>query len=262
MKKHPWRGLQVAILLFCLFPSFATAQTEGSLTEEWVDTGRFGTEEAETPEVGEGDSYRDHWLYLGVRLGPSLRAYTPSGDTPYTGGDTSGFSLDTALQANLQILPFLSIQGEVVFTWDTASRWDYARTSSGELDRYTRDYTAFSLMFPFMAKLNFYPGRFRVSPFLGFYCLVPLGNIQFTDSLNDEKHSDSYRFSPPVGLLGGVSGAMKLGPGMIFADLRYAGDLGEPEPAGGDIKTYLRSMGSLTFGYEWAFFTKKRGSHE
>jgi hypothetical protein len=182
--------------------------------------------------------------------------YTPTDDTPYTGGDAFGFALDTALQASVQILPFLSVQGELVFTWDRASRWDYFHTISGERDRFTWDYTSFSLMFPLVAKLNFYPGKFRVSPFLGLYFLVPLGDIQISESLTNGKESSSYRYSPPVGLLGGLSGAMKLGPGMIFADLRYAADLGEAEPAG-DIKTYLRSMGSLTFGYEWAFFTKK-----
>jgi hypothetical protein len=243
-------------------PLFAAAQTESSRTEEWVETGRFGAEEPEAPEAGEKTAdYFNHWLYLGARLGPSLRIYTPSGDTPYTGGDTYGFALDTAFQANLQILPFLSFQAEALFTWDTASRWDYARTSSGEIDRYTWDYTTFSLMFPLMAKLNFYPGRFRVSPFFGCYFLVPLGDIQVTESLSGEKQSDSYQISPPLGLVGGISGAIKAGPGMIFADLRYTADLGEPEPAG-DLKTYLRSMGSLTFGYEWAFFTKKGGSHE
>jgi hypothetical protein len=185
--------------------------------------------------------------------------YTPSDDTPYTGGDSYGFALDTALQVGVQILPFLSVQGELVFTWDRASRWDYFPALSGERDRYTWDYTSFSLMFPLMAKLNFYPGKFRVSPFFGLYFLLPLGDIQITNSLTNKKESYSYEVSPPVGLLGGVSGAMKLGPGMIFADLRYAADLGEPDPAGRDIITYLRSMGSLTFGYEWAFFTKKGG---
>lgn len=263
MKKHPRQSLPAAVLLFCLFPLFAAAQTEDSRTEEWVERGRFGAEEAETPETGgKGEDHLGHWLYLGARLGPSLRVYTPSDDTRYTGGDTYGFALDAALQADLRILPFLSLQAEAVFTWDTASRWDYVRTPSGEIDRYTWDYTTFSLMVPFMAKLNFYPGKFRVSPFFGLYYLVPLGDIQVTDSLSGEKQSDSYQISPPLGLVGGISGAMKAGPGMIFADLRYTADLGEPEPVGGDIKTYLRSMGSLTFGYEWAFFTKKGGSHE
>jgi hypothetical protein len=293
MKGYLRRRLLGAVLLFCLLPLFAAAQTgepqaaeepqseelqavepqtaepqtaepgtgqaaaDQPQTEEWIERGRFGAEDTGPGETEISD-YHKHWLYLGARVGPSLRIYTPSDDTPYTGGDAYGFALDTAFQASVQIFPFLSVQGEVIFTWDRASHWDYARTSSGERERYTRDYTSFSLMFPLMAKLNFYPGKFRISPFLGLYFLAPLGNIQITNSLNNEKQSSSYLVSPPVGLLGGLSGAMKLGPGMIFADLRYTADLGEPDP-GGDINTYLRSMGSLTFGYEWAFFAKKGG---
>jgi hypothetical protein len=64
--------------------------------------------------------------------------------------------------------------------------------------------------------------------------------------------------------LGGLNGAIKLGAaGMIFADLRYTADLGvtvREEPGASEgIKTYRRSMASLTLGYEWGFFTKKRG---
>ncbi|MDR1637837.1 MAG: hypothetical protein LBR93_10940 [Treponema sp.] len=284
MKKHPRRKFWAAVLLFCLFPPFAAPQTaeepsaeeprtetpqvetpqteeppqtEEARTEEWIERGRFGAEDIEAPEAGkDSGDYHKHWLYLAARAGPSLRMYTPVDDTPYTGGDAFGFALDMAVQAAVQILPFLSVQGELIFTWDRASRWDYFHTVSGEQERYTWDYNSFSLMFPLMAKLNFYPGKFRVSPFIGLYFLVPLGDIQISESLTNEKSTSSYRYSPPLGLLGGISGAMKLGPGMIFADLRYAADLGEVEPAGGDIKTYLRSMGSLTFGYEWAFFTK------
>jgi hypothetical protein len=233
-------------------------QAEKPQTEEWIERGRFGAEDVEVTEAGkDSGDYHNHWLYLAARTGPSLRMYTPTDDTPYTGGDAFGFALDTAVQASVQILPFLSVQGELIFTWDRASRWDYFHTISGERDRFTWDYTSFSLMFPLLAKLNFYPGKFRVSPFFGLYFLVPLGDLQISESLTNQKNTSSYRYSPPVGLLGGLSGAMKLGPGMIFADLRYAADLGEVEPAEGDIKTYLRSMGSLTFGYEWAFFTKK-----
>jgi hypothetical protein len=269
MKGYLRQRFWAAVLLCCLFPPFAASQTteeppvDEPQTEEWIERGRFGAEDIEAADAGkETGDYHNHWLYLAARTGPSLRMYTPTDDTRYTGGDAFGFALDTAVQAAVQVLPFLSIQGELIFTWDRASRWDYFHAVSGERDRFTWDYTSFSLMFPLMAKLNFYTGKFRISPFLGLYFMVPLGDIQISESLTDGEESSSYQYSPPVGLLGGLSGAMKLGPGMIFADLRYAADLGKVDPAGGDIKTYLRSMGSLTFGYEWAFFVKKGGGHD
>jgi hypothetical protein len=222
-----------------------------------VETGRFGAAEPETEGAGELARYRGHWLFMGARVGPSLRFYTPSGDTPYTGGDARSFSLDAALFAALQIVPRLSVQGEVVFTFDRASSWDYSGPTVQNIDRYAREYTSLSLSFPLTLRWNFYPGRFRLSPFAGFYFLLPLGKMKFSSSLAQTEESLSYKVSPPLGLLGGLSAGLKLGPGMLVADLRYAADLGEPDVRNRNMETYLRSMISFSLGYEWAFFTKK-----
>jgi hypothetical protein len=253
-----------AALLFCLFPFFAAAQEGNSpIREERIETGRFGTEEADPSQpAGETGNPGNKLLYLGLRLGPSLRMYTPFGDTPYTGGDTYALSMDTAFQINLRLLSFLSIQGEAVFTWDNAPVWDYITGPDSEI-RYTQDYTAVSIQFPLMVKLDLYPGKFRVSPFLGAYYFWALGDLKNTNSLNDNQRSWAYDISPPLGLLGGLNGAIKLGAGMIFADLRYTADLGtivreEPGVSEG-LEIYRRSMVSLTLGYEWGFFAKKGG---
>jgi hypothetical protein len=231
-------------------------------TEEWVETGRFGTEETEETGADTKDDINDQWLRLGLRAGPSLRFYTPSRDTRYTGGDTRAAALDLAFQANLRVLPFLSVQAEAVFTWDNASLWAYQKGANNEADRYTKDYTAFSLQFPVLVKFDFYPGRFKVSPFLGLYCLAPLGKLTASNSLNDETHSLSYRVSPPLGFLAGLSGSIKLGPGSVIADLRYGADFGGFEAKNGSTEEFRRSMISLTLGYELGFLTKKGGSHE
>jgi hypothetical protein len=262
MKKHSRRKIQAAALftLFCFFPIYAAAQTPA---EERIETGRFGVEEPEESDTAAGETdYANKWLFLGVRAGPSLRFYTPSGDTPYTGGDSQVLSMDTAFQASVQVLSFLSIQGEAVFTWDNAPVWNY-RGQSGKIDRYTHDYAGFSLQFPLMARLNLYPGKFRVSPFFGACYLLALGEITETNSLDDDSQSWLWRVSPPFGLLGGLNTAFKLGPGMLVADIRYTVDLGEPEPLEGGTKTYLRRALSLTVGYEFGFFTKNGGTkHE
>ncbi|MDR3173442.1 MAG: hypothetical protein LBU19_04250 [Treponema sp.] len=260
------KGLSAAFLLLCLLPLCIGAQTgeTETRTEEWVNTGRFGAEDDESGGAGDIARYHSHWLYLGARLGPSLRLYTPSGDTPYTGGEAQGFSMDAAVFATLQIFPQLSVQGEAVFTWDRASSWDYVKQSAAvlQIDRYTRDYASLSLSFPLTVKWNFYPGRFRLSPFAGIYVLAPLGKMERKSSLAGTKENLSYGFSPPLGFVGGLTTGLKLGPGMIFADLRYAVDFGEPKPRNGDMESYRRSMISFCLGYEWAFFTKKGGSHE
>ncbi|MDR2313349.1 MAG: hypothetical protein LBE02_02320 [Spirochaetaceae bacterium] len=265
MKKHPRHNAALPaaalptaalFLLLCLFPPPAAAQTR---TEEWVDTGRFGAEEPDDPSASPDASkgLGADWLYLGLRAGPSLRFYTPSDDTPYTGNDTRSVSLDVALWAKLQLFSFLSIQAETVFTWDNASLWAYTGTVS-DYERYTKDYRALSFQFPLVIKLDFYPGAFKLSPFAGAYYLFPLGNIEASLSLNNDKESFNYTLSPSIGVLGGLSGAMKFGPGMIIIDLRYAADLGEFKVE--DANIFKRSMISLTLGYEFGFFTKqKRG---
>jgi hypothetical protein len=246
------------LLLLCLFPSGAYAQTQ---TREEVETGRFGTEEAEDPGIVSEEDINAKWLLLGLRLGPSIRFYTPSNDTPYTGGDTYAVSMDTALQANLRILSFLSVQAEAVFTWDKASLWAYRSGSPPDLyDRYTKDYTAFSLRFPLLVKFDFYPGKFKISPFFGAYYIASLGNLKVSNSLNSEEDSLPWQVSPSLGLSGGLSGAVKMGPGAVIADLRYAADLGDLEAKEGDIQEFRRSMLSLTVGYELGFFAKKKGA--
>ncbi|MDR2304892.1 MAG: hypothetical protein LBE10_09940 [Treponema sp.] len=266
MKRHPRQKapavlaalpvLLVTALLFVVPPLSAETRTE-----EEIDTGRFGAEEPEDPAVlpAAEKGLDTDWLYLGLRAGPSLRFYTPSDDTPYTGNDTLSVALDIALQANLQVLSFLSVQTEAVFTWDNASLWAYIGPSlAADYDyRYTVDYTAFSFQFPFILKFDFFPGRFRLSPFAGMYCLVPLGELESSVSLNNEKEFSSYEIFPSVGFLGGLSGAAKFGPGMIIADLRYAADLGDFKTGGTEL--FNRSMISITVGYELGFFTKGKG---
>jgi hypothetical protein len=261
MKKHSRRRvpavsvLLFAVLLFCPFPHIADAQTG-----EWVETGRYGTEESGLdPDTPERVGYNNRWLYLGARVGPSMRFYIPSGDIHYTGNDTQVFSLDTAVQANLQILPYLSIQGEVVFTWDNASVKNFTRNSTGQNENFTLDYTAFSLQVPLLLRLNFYPGKFRVSPFFGVYYIAALGKLEIENFPDNQRKSLDYGVFPPFGLTGGLNAALKWGPGVIFADLRYSDDLGEPTSWSEKQKTYKRSMISLTVGYEFGLFAKKGG---
>ena len=258
MKRHSRYKAAALLALLCLFPCFVFAQTH---TEE-EDTGRFGAEDPKDSGAVPEEDINDKWLRVGFRLGPSVRLYTPSDDTPYTGGDTHAVSMDLALQANLRLLPFLSIQAEAVFTWDKASLWFYLMGANNEVDRFTNDYTVFSLQFPLLVKFDFHPGKFKISPFFGGYCLAPLGNLRASNSLNSEKHSLSWRVSPPLGLLAGISGTRKMGPGAIIADLRYAADLGVLGARNGGVEELRRGAISLTVGYELGFFTGKWGARE
>jgi hypothetical protein len=169
--------------------------------------------------------------------------------------------MDLGLAAELRIVPLFSIQAEAVFTWDNAPLWQYTlNDNQKDVDRYTQKLTGLTLQFPLMAKLNFYPGKFRLSPFFGGYFIVPLGEMKM-DSPRDEKKSYSYSVSLPLGLLGGLSASYPMGPGLIFADLRYVADLGEPELQGGsEIETYRRHMITVSFGYEFGLIKKQQNA--
>jgi hypothetical protein len=255
MKKNFW-PLTAAMLLFSMVPFFAAAQE----TEEHIETGRFGAVEPDAEDSGPGDGtiYNDNRLFLGFRLGASLGIYIPEEDTGYTGGDSYGIGLNAAIQGSFKIVPIFSIQAEAVLTGDKGARWQYTRAENGfDIIRYRQQFTGYSLQFPLIGKLNFYPGKFTVSPFFGPYFILPLGKME-TDGRGG-KASYSYSFSPPLGLLGGVSVGFPLGPGMIFADLRYTADLGEPElEGGGGMKTYRRHLASLSLGYEFGFLNKRQ----
>ncbi|MDR1443304.1 MAG: PorT family protein [Treponema sp.] len=252
------RLLSAALVVLCVVPFSVPAQT----TTEQTETGRFGALEPDSAEstAAAGAIYNSHWLFLGLRAGPSLRLYTPSEDAAFTGGDTYGPSLELGILADIRIVPLFSIQTELDVTWDRAAVWKYsANEAQNDLERYTRHFESFSLQFPFLAKLNFYPGKFRVSPFLGPYVILPLGKMK-TSRPRYEEESSAASFSPALGVLGGLSLSYPLGPGMIFADLRYAADLGEPNlPEIGITETYRRHMVSLSMGFEFGLIRKQPG---
>jgi hypothetical protein len=245
MNKTVW--LLFALMFFCMVSFIAPAQTGGR--------GRYGAEDPETPKVSTGEgAYRNRWLYLGLRAGPSLGIYIPSGDTGYTGGDSYGASLTAAFQAAVEIIPLVSIQAEALFTWDHGSLWQYEFDSAHKQERYQPSYKAPSLQFPLLAKLNFYPGKFQVSPFAGAYFILPLGKVEIDDRGNEGSYD--YSYSLPLGLLGGLSVAFPLGPGRLFADMRYSADLSDLELQDSGLKTYTRHTAALSLGYEIDFFTK------
>jgi hypothetical protein len=245
-----------ALLLFSTAPFPAAAQTGA----ERIETGRFGTAErgADAASPVDDVAYGSRRLYLGLRVGPSLGIYIPGDDTAFTGGDGYGASLNTAFQATVEIVPLFSVQAEAVFAWDHGSLWQY-EYNSGEKDivSYQHTFKTLAFQFPLIAKLNFYPGKFRVSPFLGAYAILPLGKIE-TDT-RGETRSYAYSYSLPLGLLGGVSVEFPLGPpGLIVADLRYAADLGEPSLRDGAMETFLRHTATLSVGYEFGLFKKRQ----
>jgi hypothetical protein len=62
--------------------------------------------------------------------------------------------------------------------------------------------------------------------------------------------------SLPLGAAAGLELGLRLGDGLIFADLRYNRDLGVSKVEGNAL-TYTRSRYTLSLGYQFALFAVK-----
>jgi hypothetical protein len=111
-------------------------------------------------------------------------------------------------------------------------------------------------MFPLLFKLNFRPGNFRLAPFGGLFAFVPLGEASYRKNPAGKTDSFSWSAEVPLGFTVGLETAMKLGPGMILADIRYSGDFSMVSIHDTD-KSYKRGMLSFTLGYAFGFINVK-----
>jgi hypothetical protein len=188
----------------------------------------------------------DYWLYLGFRGGGSWRFYAEGGKSLFAGAGPpdQSFNWEGAFQASIRLLPILALQGEAIFTQD--------RFSAGGLKM-----SSYSAMFPLLLRFIIRKGNVTFSPLGGVYYILPVGDMKFSSS--GVSTVSPWTCSLPLGYALGLSTGVKLGPGNLFLDLRYSGDLSaaEPDNAAGS-KLYTRNMASFTLGYEFGFINRKR----
>jgi hypothetical protein len=198
------------------------------------------------PPARPHDDVRDYWLYLGLRGGGSWRFYA-EGDKSFFAGaglldQAPGW--EGAFQASVRLLPFLALQGEAIFTQD--------RLSAGGLRM-----SSYSMMFPLLMRFIIRKNNVILSPLGGVYYILPVGDMEFSAS-------GVSVFSPwtcplPLGYTLGFSAGVQLGPGSLFLDLRYSGDLSAAEiDSAGGSKLYTRNRASFTLGYEFGLVNRKR----
>ncbi|GHU14297.1 hypothetical protein FACS1894161_4900 [Spirochaetia bacterium] len=194
----------------------------------------------------------ENWLYLGLRLGPSLRIYSRPEEAPILEKEvTHYFNISAAFQAAFEFLPFLGVQAELVFTTDYAPFSAYNNVSQ---EFKTDPMSSASLMFPLLLKYTFRKNSLFASALGGLYFTLPLGEME-----NDIFGGNfEYSVDPPVGYTLGIDLGMKMGPGFLFLDLRWAADLGTTVIKDTGQTLYKRSMVSLCVGYQLGFFAKNR----
>jgi hypothetical protein len=232
----------------------------------WLDTPREGGGEwydysdpslSEQPETGSWPE--EKWLYLGLRVGPSVRFYARKTANPFAENNVYNFlNITAGLQATYQFLPFLGVQMEALFTSDYApySAIDSTTNASTNITTIKVDsdpFISYSLMFPLALKYTYRQSRLFASALAGIYLSLPLGDMQ-NKTLGGRF---GYSMNLPLGYTVGINVGTKLGPGSLFLDLRWAADIGETQKDSGDL-IYKRSMVTISIGYELGFFTKKK----
>jgi hypothetical protein len=205
----------------------------------------------------------NRWLYFGVRFGGSLRFYgLPKVVEDYSSNFTQGFTYEAAAHIGFRFLPFLSVQGEVIFTQDNAPFRGPKVILTDQEIRYiffTDNYVSSSLMIPALLKFHIIKPPFIISPFGGVYWVIPLGLMEF-ETTREGVSSQPYEYtlSPALGITAGLNAGLRLGPGILFIDLRYGFDLGKTVIHMEIDREYTRKMLSFSLGYELALINKKK----
>ncbi|MDR0598435.1 MAG: PorT family protein [Treponema sp.] len=199
--------------------------------------------------VPDDDTWKNKWIYLGAKFGPSLHFYKTGPDSFNTDADIQGFTVAAGLEASVQILDFLSAQAEANFSMDNADYRDLDDLArAAQVDHM---YKSVYLDFPLLVKAVIKPGRtFLVEPYGGAYLNLNLGL-----SGNDMLISIG-------GWLAGAGIGFKVGAGVLFFDLRYAMDFLDTTVTGdyGALVEFRRHIATISAGYKIGFLNRKQSA--
>ncbi|MDR1147031.1 MAG: CsgG/HfaB family protein [Spirochaetaceae bacterium] len=207
----------------------------------------------------EGD-WKNKWLYAGARIGSGIHFYDNSGGIFAGEKAGGGISFDAAPQIAVQLLDFLAIQTEVIFSADTftVSAKEPVTDSAGSvIYHYDTVFTitSNSLLIPVLLNFTYFPARYSLGVSGGIFFGAPMKAAMFDSFLNK---SYAGTLSAAVGLAGGINAGIKIGPGVLFADIRYMADLVNTTFTGDEISVtaYRRGILGISLGYSIGFFQK------
>jgi TolB-like protein len=197
-----------------------------------------------------GNAANDKYLYFGGRAGLSLGFYGNGGGladkTVYPSQSIAGVpAFDGSLFISASLSRFLEIQIEAMITNDSFE------LNSGNTRLFTVSYN--SLMMPLLAKFVYRPSWYMVHGYAGAYLSVPLGQME----VRHNNGSYTADFSLLGGLMTGGGLGIRLGPGTVLADIRYAGDLGfVTSDYNGSREISKRNKVYFSLGYEFGVLPK------
>jgi TolB-like protein len=186
-----------------------------------------------------------HRFYLGLRGGFSFHIY--EADDYGIGKNDFGFGGDASAQMSLQIFDFFAVQAEAgLIAGDT-----FETEVFGHYANYPIIFKYSAMTLPLLGKITLRPGIFLLAGFGGVYFTLPFSPM--TLDVNGTEYL--YNFTAPMGFIAGGNIGIKLGPGTLFLDIRYAADFDATGIWGdwGSQAIYKRSLMTSSVGYEFGF---------
>jgi TolB-like protein len=218
----------------------------------WLENQAFGNE-----------LWKNKRFYAGIRPGFSVHFYNIEDGEYHNGSVNNGVSFDIAAQFAVQMHPLFALQLELIGTADSASISD-TKAVADEAGNFLYNYESAygfnyqSMIIPVLAKFTLRPDIFSLALFGGAFFSIPLGSINYSDSYLDQ--DEKRTATPNPGWVAGVNAGIKLGPGVIFLDMRYMGDFTATKVQGGGrtAELFKRSMTAFSIGYEIGFINIKK----
>jgi hypothetical protein len=210
-----------------------------------------------------GGAWDDNWLYIGVRLGGSVHFYQ-LGDCDIKNHS----SFDFAIQLSMPLLKNFGIQTELLYSTEEAVFSDEVTVRINDYYGYTTypgtivinaKYSEF--MIPVLLKYKYEFGIFNIAGLFGPFFTIPLGRLEYTEELTYSgislgEYKDNFDVEDIFGVMLGLNFGMKLGPGTMFLDIRYAVD-NDSIKIDGDRLVH-RNFLPVSIGYELGLLPKKR----
>lgn len=197
------------------------------------------------PDVAEKSSF----FSAGARAGLSVNINSLSSDI--TGeADNPHAGFEPAIFGAFHFTDWLAVQAEVVFS---PNKVFYSGDDPG-FGGYTASFESGSLRIPLLVSFTYNDPeklkKFTIGGFAGIGFNIPLGAMKLKSSILDES---SYRFSMPVSYIAGFKPGLRLGSGLLLADIRFSGDIAKTvvHDTSGTLALYTRNALSFSVGYEY-----------
>jgi hypothetical protein len=188
---------------------------------------------------------------IGARLGGAIPFYETGDDLKSLA--PAGFSIDLegsfgfifAFQAAYNFTPMMGVQVEGIYNSDKIDI-KMAGIKGGTLK-------ASSLLIPVLFRIGTTVGpEIQIGGLAGPYFTLPLGDGEVTIT---GMGSEKGKWTGSIGLMFGGFVGKKIGPGTLFADLRYGFDFSDTkfDDAGTEVTVLKKSSFQISAGYSYKF---------